>query len=75
MIIWIATFYASVAGTPMDVNDYDRPRFRSKRACYMYVMKQVPKIRQSVLDHLPFSREQIDVRGECNPEGSQRAGD
>lgn len=73
MNIWIAVFYATVAGMPMDVNDYDQPRFRNKRACYVYILKNIPKARQVILEHLPVAREQVDIWGECKLEGSERA--
>lgn len=74
-IVWVATFYAMAAGIPVNVDDYDRPRFHSKRACYMYVIKNVSKIRQTLREHLPVDADEIEAHGECHPEGSQRASD
>lgn len=73
MTIWIAVFYAVVAGTPVSINDYDEPRFRSKRACYMHVIRTIPKVRQVILEHLPITREETHIWGECIPKGSERA--
>lgn len=70
---WIAIFSAAVAGIPMDVTDYDALRFPNKRSCYMYVMRNVPRLREVLLDNFPFPVLEIEVRGRCVLETARRA--